>query len=39
MKIYSQAWTSNWGFVAPTPEVRGIAMLHPRLAACDVRKT
>ena len=32
-------WTSAATFfVAPTPEVRGIVSLHPRLAACDVRK-
>jgi ABC-type polysaccharide/polyol phosphate transport system ATPase subunit len=33
-------WTSAATFfVAPTPAVRGVAMLHPRLAACDVRKS
>ncbi len=32
-------WTSAATFfVAATPEVRGLVTLHPRLAACDVRK-
>jgi lipopolysaccharide transport system ATP-binding protein len=33
-------WTSAATFfVAPTPEVRGIAALHPRLVACEVEPT